>query len=87
MALNQLPILTAIRHERPWKDWVDKENPFKEPDHTLEEHSGAKDAWFQWFEMTPFEIGCDELEAWVPTWGFGSHSQKANQPCNYQSNP
>ena len=66
-----LPILTAIRHERPWKDWVDKENPFTEPDHTLEEHSSAQDAWFQWFEMTPFEIGCDELEAWVPTWGFG----------------
>jgi cytosolic phospholipase A2 len=66
-----LPILTAIRHERPWKDWVDEENPFKEPDHTLEEHSGAQDAWFQWFEMTPFEIGSDELEAWVPTWGFG----------------
>jgi len=21
--------------------------------------------------MTPFEVGCDELEAWVPTWGFG----------------
>ena len=21
--------------------------------------------------MTPFEIGCDELQAWVPTWGFG----------------
>jgi cytosolic phospholipase A2 len=66
-----LPILTAIGHERPWRDWVDKENAFKEPDHTLEEHSGAQDAWLQWFEMTPFEIGCDELEAWVPTWGFG----------------
>jgi phospholipase A2 len=21
--------------------------------------------------MTPFEIGCDELEAWCPIWGFG----------------
>jgi phospholipase A2 len=30
-----------------------------------------QDSWFQWFEMTPFEVGCDELEAWVPTWGFG----------------
>jgi phospholipase A2 len=49
-----LPILTAIRHERP-----------------LCEKGEIQDAWFQWFEMTPFEIGCDELEAWVPTWGFG----------------
>lgn len=65
-----LPILTAIRHERPWKDWVDKEHPFKEPDHSAEEHED-EGAWFQWFEMTPYEIGCDEIEAWVPTWAFG----------------
>jgi phospholipase A2 len=66
-----LPILTAIRHERPWKDWVDQEHPFSEPDHMADQHKEANDAWFQWFEMTPYEIGCDELEAWVPTWGFG----------------
>jgi phospholipase A2 len=49
-----LPILTAVRHERPWTgkgEWLD--------------------AWFQWFEMTPFEVGCDELGAWCPTWAFG----------------
>jgi phospholipase A2 len=66
-----LPIMTAIRHERPWKDWEDKDQPFREPDHSAIEHKVAADAWFQWFEMTPFEVGCDELEAWVPTWGFG----------------
>jgi phospholipase A2 len=66
-----LPIITAIRHERPWKDWEDKDQPFLEPDHAAIEHTAAKDAWFQWFEMTPYEVGCDELEAWVPTWGFG----------------
>jgi phospholipase A2 len=66
-----LPILTAIRHERPWKDWVDKEHPFSEFDHSSKEHTSSSDAWFQWFEFTPYEIGCDELAAWVPTWGFG----------------
>ena len=66
-----LPILTAIRHERPWNDWADKEHAFKTEDYSREEHSAAKDAWFQWFEMTPFEVGCDELEAYVPIWGFG----------------
>jgi phospholipase A2 len=66
-----LPIMTAIRHERPWKDWVDKEHPFKDQDPSSKEHANTVDAWFQWFEMTPYEIGCDELEAWVPTWGFG----------------
>ncbi|KAI5370371.1 putative lysophospholipase, catalytic domain, Acyl transferase/acyl hydrolase/lysophospholipase [Septoria linicola] len=66
-----LPILTAIRHERPWKDWHDKEHPFEEADHSASDHAEASEAWFQWFEMTPYEIGCDEIEAWVPTWGFG----------------
>ncbi|WPG99744.1 cytosolic phospholipase a2 beta [Acrodontium crateriforme] len=66
-----LPIITAIRHERPWKDWKDSEHPFAEPDHASGDHADAKDAWFQWFEMTPYEVGCDEIEAWVPTWGFG----------------
>ena len=69
--MEPMPLMTAIRHERPWKDWSDKENPFKEPDHTTGDHADAEDAWFQWFEMTPYEIGCDEIQAWVPTWGFG----------------
>ncbi|EMD00856.1 hypothetical protein BAUCODRAFT_187275 [Baudoinia panamericana UAMH 10762] len=66
-----LPIMTAIRHERPWKDWKDKEHPFDEADHSQGDHADAKDAWFQWYEMTPYEVGCDEIQAWVPTWGFG----------------
>ncbi|RMD43402.1 hypothetical protein DV735_g1721, partial [Chaetothyriales sp. CBS 134920] len=71
-----LPILTAIRHERPWKDWADDAHPFKEADPTDKEHQEATDAWFQWFEISPYEIGCDELEAWVPTWGFGRPFEK-----------
>ncbi|KIW75932.1 hypothetical protein Z517_10677 [Fonsecaea pedrosoi CBS 271.37] len=66
-----LPILTAIRHERPWKDWVDKEHPFKNEDPETKEHQEAQDAWFNWFEISPIEVGCDELEAWCPTWAFG----------------
>jgi phospholipase A2 len=66
-----LPILTAIRHERPGKDWASAERPFVAHDANVYEHSEARNAWFQWFEITPFEVGCDELQAWVPTWGFG----------------
>ncbi|KAK5675126.1 hypothetical protein LTS10_012200 [Elasticomyces elasticus] len=66
-----LPIFTAIRHERPWKDWKDKEHPFGDADHDEGDHKDADDAWFQWYEMTPYEVGCDETQAWVPTWGFG----------------
>ncbi|KAJ3282178.1 hypothetical protein HK104_011057, partial [Borealophlyctis nickersoniae] len=30
-----------------------------------------KAAWWQWFEFSPFEFGCDELKVWVPTWASG----------------
>ncbi|KAK5114850.1 hypothetical protein LTR62_002007 [Meristemomyces frigidus] len=66
-----MPIMTAIRHERPWKDWKDKEHPFDCANHAEGDHKEADEAWFQWYEMSPYEIGCDEVEAWVPTWGFG----------------
>ncbi|KAF2767972.1 putative cytosolic phospholipase A2 [Teratosphaeria nubilosa] len=66
-----LPIMTAIRHERPWKDWKDKEQPFESDDPSSGDLANAQEAWFQWYEMTPYEVGCDEIEAWVPTWGFG----------------
>ncbi|CZR59397.1 uncharacterized protein PAC_09289 [Phialocephala subalpina] len=47
------------------------------------EKNQEKDARFQWFESTPFEIGCDELSALVPTWGFGcsfSEGKSTMQP-------
>ncbi|KAJ3173866.1 hypothetical protein HK101_011020 [Irineochytrium annulatum] len=28
-------------------------------------------AWWQWFELTPVEVGCDELRVWIPSWSFG----------------
>jgi cytosolic phospholipase A2 len=59
------------RHERPWKDWADEKHPFIQKDPTDKEHQEAANAWFQWYEMTPYEVGCDEIEAWCPTWGFG----------------
>ena len=62
-----MPILTAIRHERPWKAWKDKESPFEKEDHGDKEHRLALDAWWQWMEFTPFEFGCDELKYWIPS--------------------
>lgn len=56
---------------RPWNAWADAEHPFHDDDPTAPEHQQASDAWFQWFEMTPYEVGSDELAAWVPTWAFG----------------
>lgn len=44
--------MTAIRHERPWKDWEDKDQPFREPIAISQVAATATDAWFQWFEFT-----------------------------------
>jgi len=60
--------LTAVRHERPWRDWKSKDNPFEDmDDHASEEHQ-ARDAWWQWFELNPVEVGSEELEGWIPLW-------------------
>lgn len=61
--VQPMPIYTAVRHERPWRDWKDPEFPFTEgSDHAGPEHTKAHPAWFQWFEFNPYEIGCDELK-------------------------
>ncbi|CAO3703567.1 unnamed protein product [Rhizopus stolonifer] len=31
---------------------------------------------YQWFEFTPYDMGCEELEAWIPTWAFGRRFQE-----------
>ncbi|KAL1920776.1 uncharacterized protein VTP21DRAFT_11411 [Calcarisporiella thermophila] len=36
-----------------------------------EQQSSQEDDYYQWFEITPYEVGCEEFGAWVPTWGFG----------------
>lgn len=66
-----MPIMTAIRHERPGETWARKDRPFEEPQQAAGVQVEPPDAWYQWFEMTPFEVGCDEIQAWVPTWAFG----------------
>ncbi|PQE29212.1 cytosolic phospholipase A2 zeta protein [Rutstroemia sp. NJR-2017a BBW] len=30
-----------------------------------------KEAWFQWFEITPYEMFCEEFGAGIPTWALG----------------
>lgn len=66
---NPMPIYTAVRHEIP-------ELEEKEPDDTRPVSEEAKDrakkeAWFQWFEMTPYEFFCEEFAAGIPTWAMG----------------
>ncbi|KAH8119590.1 acyl transferase/acyl hydrolase/lysophospholipase [Phellopilus nigrolimitatus] len=76
-----MPIFTAIRHEIPivlekplaevqgaQRLAVDSERRrlFKREEEQIEKLS----SWL-WFEFTPFEVGCDELGAWIPSWSLG----------------
>ncbi|KAK0547455.1 hypothetical protein OC845_004087 [Tilletia horrida] len=70
--LAPIPIFTAVRHERPWKDWKSPEDPFDDIDQASAEHDRAN-AWWQWIEIGVYETGSDELEGWIPTWSFGRY--------------
>lgn len=76
-----LPIFTAIQHEIPpdtqkslteveeQRDYLvdsTRYNMLKQEEQDLQ----SKTRWL-WYEFTPYEVGCDELGAWVPSWSFG----------------
>jgi phospholipase A2 len=60
-----LPIYTAVRHEIPLAEQSDTKDPI------AAEAKARKEAWFQWFEFTPYEMWCEELSAGIPTWAMG----------------
>jgi phospholipase A2 len=70
---HPMPIYTAVRHEIPVLEAVEDEEPKKEitPEKLIK--ASQSEAWFQWFEFTPFEFFCEELGAGIPTWALGRH--------------
>lgn len=66
---NPLPIYTAVRHEIPEIHDIapDQTGPVSEE----AKERAKKEAWFQWFEMTPYEFFCEEFSAGIPTWALG----------------
>lgn len=61
---HPLPIYTAVRHEIPIEEQ-------RETDQATARAKAKKEAWFQWFEFTPYEFWCEEIEAGIPTWAIG----------------
>jgi cytosolic phospholipase A2 len=59
-----LPIYTAVRHEIPFEER-------KEKDLQTAQINARKEAWFQWFEFTPYEFWCEEFQAGIPSWAIG----------------
>lgn len=66
-----MPIYTAVRHEIP----VDAEEQERAKDDLAlkqkVKEKAKKEAWFQWFEMHPWEVWCEEFGAGIPTWSLG----------------
>ncbi|KAF6838003.1 phospholipase a2 [Colletotrichum musicola] len=66
---NPLPIYTAVRHEIPD---VEVSGTEEVPSTSEAAKEVAKqEAWFQWFEITPYEFFCEEFAAGIPTWAMG----------------
>lgn len=70
---HPLPIYTAVRHEIPIleEEHSDGTKDLKTPEKAMRD--AKKEAWFQWFEFTPYEFFCEELNAGIPTWALGRH--------------
>jgi phospholipase A2 len=67
---NPLPIYTAVRHEIPIAEQSGM------ADRIAAEAKAKREAWFQWFEFTPYEMWCEELSAGIPTWAMGRQFDK-----------
>ncbi|KAL4867681.1 hypothetical protein BDV12DRAFT_170892 [Aspergillus spectabilis] len=68
---HPLPIYTAVRHEIPILDEKADEGKKPMPEQLIRE--SRSESWFQWFEFTPYEFFCEELNAGIPTWALGRH--------------
>ena len=72
---NPLPIYSAVRHEIPLEEQkTDKEKSKGIVSEAVKEKA-KKEAWFQWFEFTPYEMWCEEFDAGIPSWSIGRHFQ------------
>ncbi|KAG9256489.1 acyl transferase/acyl hydrolase/lysophospholipase [Emericellopsis atlantica] len=62
---NPMPIYTAVRHEIP------NPTPSSPTQSDVAKEEAKQEAWFQWFELTPYEFFCEEFGAGIPTWALG----------------
>ncbi|KAI1097915.1 FabD/lysophospholipase-like protein [Jackrogersella minutella] len=66
---NPMPIYTAVRHEIP--DIAGQVSKAGVASSEQAKEIAKKEAWFQWFEFTPYEFFCEEFNAGIPTWSLG----------------
>lgn len=69
---NPMPIYAAVRHEIPLEE-VKKDSTATEDAVNKVSQEAKRKAWFQWFEFSPYELGCEELGAAIPSSSIGRH--------------
>ncbi|KAI2789187.1 hypothetical protein POX_e07216 [Penicillium oxalicum] len=82
---HPMPIYTAVRHEIP----IEIENLSDEQQKAAEDMimESNHESWFQWFEFTPYEFFCEELNAGIPTWALGRHFDRGTNETPQQMYP
>ncbi|KAF5534733.1 phospholipase A2 cytosolic [Fusarium mexicanum] len=73
---SPMPIYTAVRHEIPDLPEAAEQGPIEAE---IAKEKAKKEAWFQWYEITPYEFFCEEFGAGIPTWALG---RRFNQGCD-----
>ncbi|MCJ1223773.1 hypothetical protein MMC12_000416 [Toensbergia leucococca] len=68
---NPLPIYTAVRHEIPLDEKLSDDERAKGGISDVAKEKAKQESWFQWFEFTPYELWCEELNAGIPSWSIG----------------
>jgi len=68
---HPMPIYTVVRHEIPVEEEARQQPPVTPADHAKVAAKAKKEAWFQWIEMQPWEVWCEEFGAGIPTWSLG----------------
>lgn len=70
---SPMPIYTAVRHEIPIEEGKTAKERIEGGASERTKEKAKQEAWFQWFEFTPYELWCEELDAGIPTWSIGRH--------------
>ncbi|KAL8832575.1 MAG: hypothetical protein Q9191_000199 [Dirinaria sp. TL-2023a] len=82
---HPLPLYSAVRHEIPVNS---RDRTTGQVTESIKEQA-KKEAWFQWFEFSPYELWCEEIAAGIPSYAIGRkfknglstpHSDGVNQP-------
>ncbi|ORY86835.1 acyl transferase/acyl hydrolase/lysophospholipase [Protomyces lactucae-debilis] len=69
-----LPISSMVHHEVPvGQPQKVKERAVSQGQKDIEPEGKS---YFQFFEVTPFEFGSEELSSWIPTWSLGRKFDK-----------